>query len=309
MTAPFPYAEFCEELDTIFDSVELQTDLMSLHEIGHLAVGMALRPARDGQPTVGVTLAAGLRVPAEVQGLAWGVIDSQGALIATGRTTDLGQFEATLPAGRYRVRYVAEPVLWIDRTILSQIGDYAARFDIRRYDRDRTLPTALPREWRVNLEQAPALGMALSTSEPHDLAPGVDVGISLDGRYFKVKLSDQVCGEADFPFGVVLIQHVTDEGRVLASRLSPMTHDVDEASDAGHWIAIERTEDLLPDREDSSRGELIAWVVTADRPELISAISRDELARYRNSPFVLANPRLLAGATQLQQLLTPGSRD
>ncbi|MFN7766675.1 MAG: hypothetical protein ACK5UC_05665 [Planctomycetaceae bacterium] len=309
MNAPFAYAEFCEELDIIFHELELRTDRRSLDNIGNLAVGVALRPPHGDKPVISVTLAAGLQVPTEVRRLAWGLVNTDGEIAATGRTTDLGQFQATVPAGRYRVRYVAEPASWLDRTILAQIGDYAARFDIRRYDRDRTLPTALPREWRVNLEQSPALGMALSTSEPHDLAPGVDVGISLDGRYFKVKLSDQVCGEADFPFGVVLIQHVTDEGRVLASRLSPMTHDVDEASDAGHWIAIERTEDLLPDREDSSRGELIAWVVTADRPELISAISRDELARYRNSPFVLANPRLLAGATQLQQLLTPGSRD
>lgn len=309
MTAPFPYAEFCEELDTIFDSVELQTGLMSLHEIGHLAVGMALRPARDGQPTVGVTLAAGLRVPAEVQGLAWGVIDSQGALIATGRTTDLGQFEATLPAGRYRVRYVAEPVLWIDRTILSQIGDYAARFDMRRYDRDRTLPSPLPIEKKVKVPRDPTT-LPLEDQDDdalNDLPQNVDVGFTRNHKYFKVRLADQICGPSDFPFGALLFQHVTTDGRMLGCRLAAIRH-ANEGRDIGNWIATVETRTLLGEQAETVGGEVIVWVVTADRPELLAAISPEEMTRYRNSPTVRRNPQLLGGAAQLEQLVRSGSK-
>jgi hypothetical protein len=309
MTTAFTYETFCDELDQIFTQAELNTRLMSLSEIGHVALGMALRPSQGDQPTICVTLVAGLTIPAEVQYLAWGLVDAQGDLVATGRTSPLGQFVATVPEGVYRVRFVAEPTTWLDRTILRRIGDYAAECDVRRYDRDRTLPTPLAETWPGGRR---AVGVALDTAFSSDgddgdeLAPNVDVGWTRNGLYFKVRLSDAVCTREDFPFGMLLLQHVSPVGRVIMSRLTPIQHQTDETGQEGQWISIEERTTLLGEAVDtgidSDANQVIAWIVTAQQPELLAAISEAELHRYQTDWFVRSDPQLLAGARQLEAI-------
>lgn len=314
MTTAFTYETFCDELDQIFTTAELNTRLMSLSEIGHVALGMALRPSQGDQPTICVTLVAGLTIPAEVQYLAWGLVDAQGDLVATGRTSPLGQFVATVPEGVYRVRFVAEPTTWLDRTILRRIGDYAAECDVRRYDRDRTLPTPLGETWpggRRGVRVALAMGFASDDDDDGDgPRADLDVGWSRSGRYFHVRISDEVCTPEDFPFAALLLQHVSPDGRVLTARLTPIQHQPHGGA-AGHWIAVEERSALLGEAVDPStgpdEGQVIAWIVTAQQPELLATISDAELSRYQTDWFVRRDPRLLAGARQLAAVKHQGS--
>jgi hypothetical protein len=257
-----------------------------------------------------VTLAAGLTIPADVQHLAWGLLNAQGDLVATGRTSPLGQFAATVPEGVYRVRFVAEPTTWLDRTILQRLGDYAAKCDVRRYDRDRTLPTPLGETWpRGRRAVRVAATTAFLGRDGDQLPPQVDVGWSRNGRYFRVRLSDEVCTREDFPFEMLLLQHVSRDGRVLAARLTPIQHQ-DSGSEAGQWVAIEERSALLGTMNssgpDSDASEVIAWIVTPQHPEVLAAISDAELNRYQNDRFVRNKPHLLAAARQLEAVKRTG---
>jgi hypothetical protein len=131
----------------------------------------------------------------------------------------------------------------------------------------------------------------------------VDVGWSRNGRYFRVRLCDEICTREDFPFGMLLLQHVSRDGRVLAARLTPIQHQTG-GIDAGHWVAIEERSAWLgtsnSSAPDPDMSEVVVWIVTPEHPEVLAAISDTELTRYQNDRFVRNTPHLLAGARQLE---------
>ncbi|MEO8496742.1 MAG: hypothetical protein ABI614_16860 [Planctomycetota bacterium] len=245
------YETLCAELKQIFEQFTINPQQAAIHEAGELALSVFPRPSEGKHPTVSIVLAAGLVVPPDLKYLAYGVLDDKDELVGFGRTNGYGTLLATMPPGKYRIRYVAELELDIDREILAAIDDAEARGMLLEAD-EAASPAADDRiaHWFDGLPSTGATAECVASfadveTEADSLAESQMIGLSPNRKWFcidipKENLPAGIPAERIFPYGLLLVEYRAEDGHIVGQGLLPVFLNSD-----GRYVGRLRVERIV----------------------------------------------------------------
>jgi hypothetical protein len=259
-----------------------------------------------------VTVGAGLCRPVIARGLACGVIAANGTLAAAARTDQNGQLAVDLTKGRFSLRFVLEVRDPIDVDILVRLGDDAADEQLEAArESTRLAPSARERlDTRRKVELSPPARFVSPrtmsdqfismndrretepTVRPDDLQADEMFGLTPDGEWVVARIpADQF----QSPFGVLLLECITEDRVMLGRRLLPVSAN----RDGTFYENRMRADELRP----PERPAPIYGLPISKVGELLARMSKEdalsEVARLLCQQYVSLRPELRA---QLQNL-------
>jgi len=306
------YEHLRSELKQLFDEIHFNPQETWIHDIDQLALGVFPEPSEGQRVTASIVLAAGLVVPPDLKFLAWGMIDDHGELVGCGRTNAYGAFLATMPAGEYRIRYVAEPELDVDREILAAIDDAEARGMLREFDAATNPATdaatnaaagALITDWLRGLVSTGAMadwgaGFAADDPTADTLADGEMIGLSRDRAWFCVdipreNIPPEFAPDRFLPYGLLLVEYLGEDGHIVGSGLLPVCLNA-----RGHYVGQIRVDQIVASNAPEPRR--FRWThIGREDDDVIAGLNLGDLRSLLNQDVVRIHSALRSGIETL----------
>ncbi|MEM7476656.1 MAG: hypothetical protein AAF483_16840 [Planctomycetota bacterium] len=291
------YEDLCSTLNDLFSSAIINPERASLDEAGELSLAVFPRQEHDdGSRTVSVMLTHSLTIPANLKFLIYGVFDSEGDLVGFGRTDRHGAFLAKMQPGEYRIRYLAEAELEVDRVILEAIDDAETRTMLDELDASVSFG-----QWFADLTRHsddPLLDFdeqLVTFSEESSgedwLAEGEYLGLSINRKWFCIEMPfdfipEKYAAEELFPYGIMQVSYHSNDGKLLGSGL--MTVNVDSRQRLVGRIRIEKFVQV-----DSPRLARFSWEHIGKQDDaLIAKLDVEEVKALLESEVVSFNADL-----------------
>lgn len=254
-----------------------------------------------------ISLIRGLVPPGEVQQLPCGVVGGSD-LVWVGETDPRGQCRVSLPPGDYRLRYVLDVTDPIDVDILARLDDRSLDPVLDDALEDPAVPSSLKDRitrsrgraapssplfpavdtsslggagiWQVPLSVGVSVDFDDDEDDGDELPPDCDVGLTRNGRKFRIRVPVDNAGSVSFKYGAALVESLTEDGRVLGRRLIPV--DVDRGGE--FYIGETDVAELAPGTE-TRTGRVCCWEVD-DREDILERISVNDVEALLTTPYV-----------------------
>lgn len=280
--------DFTKLADRAFDTRSHQ-----IIEGDSLAISIFPVSQSDGVDTVQILVQADLVPPADLQYLAWGVVDGDWKLHACGRTNERGILTTELPTGQYHIRYVGEVNDGLDRKILEAIGDLEAQSMLSDSVLSPPSPTlAIP--W-VGFDESNSTSMAVVPFDSEKTQVGGEAhGITNRGSTYFVRI--QLDPESNrFPFSVAVVSlSIGGETRL---HFIPLAIERSRDGNTAFHVGNYHFEVPLQPAELDRPPELMG--LTANGGELSHRFTSDDLGKLLSDPLVESDDELFENVNRL----------